>query len=65
MCMEVERNQENQKKSEDRIISYIKKIFEQEENFYKPVRIGNFYGKNYIKYEGNGDTNKTILEQTS
>ena len=29
-----------------RIITDIKNLFEQEENYYKPVRVGNFYCSN-------------------
>ena len=28
---------------------------------YKPVRVSNFWSKNYIEYESNGDRNKTLL----
>ena len=40
----------------------IKNIFEQEEkeNYYKPVRVSNFWSNNYIEYENNGDRNKTL-----
>ena len=30
------------------------------EDYYKPVRIGNFWSRNYIEYESNGDRNKTL-----
>ena len=44
-----------------RIIRYIRNLFEQEkEDYYKPVRVGKFWSKNYIKYEGNGDGKNTI-----
>ena len=33
---------------------------EKEENYYKPVRVSNFYSKNYIEYESNGGRNKTV-----
>ena len=33
---------------------------EQEENYYKPVRVDNFQSKNYTEYENNGDRNKTL-----
>ena len=33
---------------------------EVEENYYKPVRESNFWSKNYIKYESNGDRNETL-----
>ena len=26
----------------------------------KPVRLGNFWSRNYIEYESNGDRNKTL-----
>ena len=69
--MEVKRNRENQKwkkQSEDKMIKaietkrvrYIKKLFEQEEDFDKPVRLGNFYNNSCIEYESNGDRNKTL-----
>ena len=31
-----------------------------EENYYKLVRVSNYWGNNYIKYENNGDRNKTL-----
>ena len=38
----------------DRIIRDTKTLFEQEEeDYYKPVRFGNFYNNNYMKYESN------------
>ena len=47
----------------ERAIRYIRNLFEheEEENYYKPVRLGNFWGNNYIEYESNRDTNKTLL----
>ena len=39
----------------------IKNLFEQEEeDFYKPVRVGNIYSYNYIEYGNNGDKNKSL-----
>ena len=35
--------------------------FEQEEDSYKPVRVGDFHSNNQIEYENNGDRNKTLL----
>ena len=29
-------------------------------NYYKPVRVNNFWSNNYIEYERNGDRNKTL-----
>ena len=33
---------------------------EEEENYYKPVSVSNFWSNNYIEYESNGDRNKTL-----
>ena len=35
----------------DRILRDIKNLFEhEEENYYKPVRVNNFFSNNYIEY---------------
>ena len=45
----------------DGIIRDIMNLFEQEkEDYYKPVRVVNFWSKNYIEYESNWDRNKTV-----
>ena len=44
----------------DRTIRDVKTLFELED-LYKPVRVVNFYGNNYIEYVVNGDENKTLL----
>ena len=31
-----------------------------EEDYYEPVRVGNFLSNNYIEYESIGDRNKTL-----
>ena len=31
-----------------------------EENYYKPVRVNNFWNNNYIEYKSNWDRNKTL-----
>ena len=31
--------------------------------YYQPVRVGNFYSNNYIKYESNGDRNQNLINQ--
>ena len=46
-----------------RILWHIKNLFEhekEEENYDKPVRWNNFWSNNYIEYESNGETNKTL-----
>ena len=50
------------KKIENRIISDIKNLFEQEgvEDYYKPVSVGNLHSNDYIKHESNDDRNKTL-----
>ena len=32
----------------------------EESNYYKPVRVSNFWSNNYIEYESKGDRNKTL-----
>ena len=45
----------------DRIIRDIKRLFEHEEqNYYKWVRVNNFWSNNYIAYESNSDKNNPI-----
>ena len=46
----------------DKVIRYLRNLFEheEEENCFKPVRVGNFWSNNYIEYESNGDTNKSL-----
>ena len=43
----------------DTIVRDMRKLFEKEEDYYKPVRVDNFYSNNYIECESNGDRNKT------
>ena len=38
----------------DRTIRDIRILFEQEDDYYKPIKTGNFWNNNYIKYESNG-----------
>ena len=37
-----------------------KQLKTEEENYYKPIRVNNFWSNNYIKYKNKGDSNKTI-----
>ena len=58
------RQEKETKASRDRIRRDIKNLFEHEEeekNYYKLVRVSYFWSDNYIEYESNGDTNKTML----
>ena len=46
---------------ENRIFRDIKNLFEYEEaNYYKTVRVNNFWSNNYIEFESSGDRNKTL-----
>ena len=54
------RQQKETKAIKDRILRYIKNFFEhekEEENYYKPVIVSNFWSNNYIEYKSNGDRN--------
>ena len=35
-------------------------VFEQEEDCYNSVRVGNFWSNNCVEYESDGDKNKTL-----
>ena len=47
--------------NKDGILTDIKNLseHEKEENYYKPVRVSNFWSNNYIENESNSDRNKT------
>ena len=46
----------------DRILRDIKNLFEleEEENYYKPLRVSKFWSGNYTDYESVGDRNKAL-----
>ena len=44
----------------DKIIRDIKLLFEQEDDYCKPVRESNSWNNNYIGYESNGNKNKNL-----
>ena len=48
------------KSIEDRTIRDIQNLFKQEEDYYKPVRVGNVYINIYSEYGSNGDKNKAL-----
>ena len=51
----------NNRLIKDRIIRVIKTPFEQEEeDYYKPKRVSNFWNNNYIEYESHGDKNRIL-----
>ena len=47
----------------NRILRDIKYLFqneEEEKNYYRPVKVSNFWSNNYIEYKCNGNKNKTL-----
>ena len=56
------RQKKETKAIKDRILRDIKNLleYEEEENYYQPVRVSNFWSNSYIEYESNGDRNKTL-----
>ena len=40
------------------MIRDIRNLFEEQEDYYIPVRVGNFLSNNYIEFKNNGDRNK-------
>ena len=44
----------------DEIITDIELLFEQEDDYYKPERVGNFGNNSYIEYESNDNRNKKL-----
>ena len=48
------------KEIKDRIIRDIRILFKQEDDYYKPERVSNFWNNNYIEYESNNDSNKNL-----
>ena len=51
----------NDRLIKNRIIRDIKTLFEQEDDdgYFKPKRVSNFWNNNYIEYKSNGDRSKT------
>ena len=46
---------------ENSVIREIRNLYEHEDkNYYKPVRVGNFWSNNYTEYKSNGDKNKAL-----
>ena len=57
------RKEKETKAIKDRIPRKIKNLFKhtkEEENYYKPVGVSNFWINNYIEYKSSGDKNKTL-----
>ena len=45
-----------------KLVRYIRTLFKQQEenDYFKPIRVDNFWNNNYIKYEKSGDRNKSL-----
>ena len=45
-----------------KLVRDIRALFKQEEesNYFKPIRVDDFWNNNYIKYENSGDRNKSL-----
>ena len=56
-----EKNVHNERLIKDRLIREIRTLFEQEdEDYYKPGRVSDFWNNNYIEYKSNGDKNRNL-----
>ena len=44
----------------DKIIRYIKTLFTGEDDYYKPIKVVNFWNNNYIEYESNRVKSKNL-----
>ena len=55
---ESDRKKHSERLFKDRKIRDIRRLFEQqEEDYYKPKRVNNFWNNNYIEYDSNEDKN--------
>ena len=53
----------NEKIIKDKIIGDIRSLFKQdEEDYYQPKRVINFWNNNYIEYQSNGDKNRNLSD---
>ena len=57
-----EKKEINNRLNKDKIIRDIKTVFKQEEDYYKPNRVSNFWRNNYIEYESNIDINRNFSQ---
>ena len=52
------RKRKNKRIVKNKIIRYIRTLFEKEEDYCKPKTENSFWNDNYIEYESNGDNDK-------
>ena len=55
-----EKKEHNERLVKDRLIRDFRTLFEQDEGYYKPERVSNFWSNNYIECESNGDKNRNL-----
>ena len=55
-----EKKEQNERLIKDRLIRDFRTLFEQDEGYYKPERVSNFWSNNYIECESNGDKNRNL-----
>ena len=48
----------------NKILRDLRTLYEQEEDYYKPIRTGITFSSNCIEYESNGDKDKTLSIST-
>ena len=53
------RRRKGNKTIKDKMIRDIK-VFEEENNYYKPIKVGNFWKNDYIEYESHSDKSKIL-----
>ena len=41
----------------------IRTLLEQKDDYYKPIRVGNFWNNSYTEFESNGDRNKKPISK--
>ena len=56
----IEKKKQNERIIKDRIIRDIRTLSEQEEDYYKPKRVSNFWNNNYIEYKSNVDKSRNL-----
>ena len=54
------KQEHNERLIKDKIIRDIGTLFEQEEDYYTPKRVSNFWNNNCIEFESNGDKNNNL-----
>ena len=58
---ELEKKKEhNERLIKDGIVNNIRRLFDQDEDYYVPKSVNNFWNNNYIEYESNGDKNGNL-----